>query len=93
MCWGPYQTINQLVAEDARCSIDNPMFAMVDQPSIGRVLVPRTPLAYGEIERGAPGPAPKLGQHTDEILADVLGMTAHEIGLLHDKGVVAGSAG
>ncbi|MCP4084784.1 MAG: 2-methylfumaryl-CoA isomerase [Actinomycetia bacterium] len=92
VCWGPYQTFTQLVAEDPRCSTDNPMFAMVDQPSIGRVLVPRTPLAYSEVERGAPGPAPRLGEHTDEVLADVLGMTDHEIGLLHDKGVVAGPA-
>ncbi len=92
VCWGPYQTFTQLVAEDPRCSTDNPMFAMVDQPAIGRVLVPRTPLAYSEVEREAPGPAPRLGEHTDEVLADVLGMTDHEIGLLHDKGVVAGPA-
>ena len=37
-----------------------------------------------------PLPAPALGQHTDEILADVLGLPDHEIGRLHDKGVVAG---
>ncbi|MCP5030062.1 MAG: 2-methylfumaryl-CoA isomerase [Actinomycetia bacterium] len=92
VCWGPYQTFTQLVDEDPRCSTDNPMFAMIDQPAIGRVLVPRTPLAYSEIDRNPPAPAPKLGEHTDEVLADVLGMTSHEIGLLHDKGVVAGPA-
>ena len=34
-------------------------------------------------------PAPRLGQHTDEILADALGLTGAEIGALHDAGVVA----
>lgn len=92
VCWGPYQTFRQLVDEDPRCSVDNPMFAMVDQPGVGRVLAPRTPLDFHQIQRDAPAPAPKLGQHTDEILLDVLGMTSHEVGVLHDKGIVAGPA-
>jgi len=41
-------------------------------------------------ERGDVRPAPRLGQHTDEVLADVLGMSGTEIGRLHDAGVVAG---
>jgi len=34
-------------------------------------------------------PAPRLGQHTDEVLAEVLGLPSAEIGRLHDQGVVA----
>ena len=90
VCWGPYQTFVQLVDEDPRCSTDNPMFAMVDQPGVGRILAPRSPLAFDKVPRNPPAPAPKLGQHTDEILLDVLGLTEHEVGLLHDKGIVAG---
>lgn len=92
VCWGPYQSFLQLVEEDPRCSTDNPMFAMVDQPGVGRVLAPRTPLDFHEVDRNPPGPAPKLGQHTDEILLGELGLTEHEVGLLHDKGIVAGAA-
>jgi 2-methylfumaryl-CoA isomerase len=92
VCWGPYQTFKQLAEEDPRCSVENPMFAMVDQPGVGRVLAPRTPLDFKEVERHSPKPAPKLGQHTDEILLEVLGLNAHEVGLLHDKGIVAGPA-
>lgn len=91
VCWGPYQSFLQLVEEDPRCSTDNPMFAMVDQPGVGRVLAPRTPLDFHEVDRDPPGPAPKLGQHTDEILLGELGLTEHEVGLLHDKGIVAGA--
>ncbi|MDH3679094.1 MAG: CoA transferase [Acidimicrobiia bacterium] len=90
VCWGPYQTFRQLVEEDSRCSTDNPMFAMVDQPGVGRVLAPRTPLDFHRIDRSPPEPAPKLGQHTDEVLLQEIGLSEHDVGLLHDKGIVAG---
>jgi len=90
VCWGPYQTFTQLVREDSRCSADNPMFTKIDQPGVGRVLIPGSPLAFSEVIRQRPVAAPRLGQHTDEILSDVLGLAGHEIGLLHDKGIVAG---
>ncbi len=34
--------------------------------------------------------APLLGENTDEVLADVLGLGSREIAALHDKGVVVG---
>jgi len=34
--------------------------------------------------------APILGEHTEEVLADVLALSATEIGRLRDAGVVAG---
>ena len=36
--------------------------------------------------------APQLGEHTEEVLADVLGLSDAEIGRLHDDGVVATEA-
>ncbi len=92
VCWGPYQTFRQLVEDDPRCSVENPMFAMVDQPGVGRVLAPRSPLDYHGVERGPSAPAPKLGEHTDEILLEVLGRSSAEVGKLHDAGIVAGPA-
>lgn len=89
VCWGPYQTFTQLVTEDPRASVANPMFAKIDQPGVGRVTVPGSPLAFGAIPRDTPIPAPKLGQHTEQVLAEVLGMSSHDIGILHDKGIVA----
>jgi 2-methylfumaryl-CoA isomerase len=90
VCWGTYQTFAELVASDPRCSPANPMFADVEQPGIGTYLMPGSPLEFSTDDRVAPAPAPQLGQHTDEILAQVLGLTATEIGQLHDNGVVAG---
>ena len=91
VCWGPYQTFVQLVNEDRRASAENPMFDHIDQPGVGQVLAPGSPLSFSEIERGRPIVAPRLGEHTDQILLEILGMTSHEVGKLHDDGVVAGA--
>lgn len=93
VCWGPYRTFRQLVEEDPRCSPANPMFAEVDQPGIGRYLMPGSPLEFSDAPRVAPAPAPRLGEHTDEVLSEVIGLSEREIGRLHDAGVVAGPSG
>lgn len=87
--WGPYQSFAQLLAEDSRASTANPMFSRIEQPGIGSLLGAATPLDISSAERLATRPAPRLGQHTDEIL-DELGLSAGEIGALHDRRVVAG---
>jgi 2-methylfumaryl-CoA isomerase len=89
VCWGPYQTFTQLVNDDPRCSTANPLFTMIDQPGIGNILAAAHPLDPAALGRIAAMPAPRLGQHTDEILAGVLGLSATEIGQLHDENVVA----
>jgi 2-methylfumaryl-CoA isomerase len=90
VCWGPYQTFRELVEHDPRCSPDNPIFEEVEQPGVGTYLMPGSPLHFGEVERVPVRRAPQLGEHTEEILADVLGLSEPEIGRLHDTGVVAG---
>lgn len=90
--WGPYQDFGQLVAEDPRCSTANPLFQDVEQPGVGRHLMPGSPLAFGEVPRGPVRPAPQLGEHTDAVLADLLGLSPAEIDRLHDSGIVAGPA-
>jgi 2-methylfumaryl-CoA isomerase len=92
VCWDTYRTFRQLVEEDPRCGLENPMFADVDQPGIGVYPTPASPLDFGAVERLPPRPAPLLGQHTDEVLCDVLGLSARELGRLHDAGVIAGPA-
>lgn len=89
VCWGPYQTFTQMVAEDPRCTPDNPLFKQVEQPGIGTYLMPGVPLQFGAVERAHPR-GPQLGEHTDEILAEDLGLSDREIGALHDSGTIAG---
>jgi 2-methylfumaryl-CoA isomerase len=88
--WGPYRTVRQAIEQDADLSTANPMFTWLDQPGIGRCLAPATPLHFSRVERLPAAPAPLLGEHTDQILLDVLGLPSAEVGQLHDAGIVAG---
>lgn len=88
--WGSYQTLDAAL-DDPRLFKDNPLFEAVKHPS---GLTYPAPGAMGTIPqdvRGPVTPAPKLGQHTDEVLAQVLGLSGAEIAKLHDAGVVAGA--
>ncbi|HTR74261.1 MAG TPA: CoA transferase [Solirubrobacterales bacterium] len=87
--WGPYQTFRQLVTEDPRCSTDNPLFEMVEHPGVGSYLMPGSPLDFSSSGRAEVRRAPLLGEHTEQVLAEVLGLSPTEIGRLHDDGVVA----
>ena len=60
--------------EDWRVSDANPVFRDIDQPGIGKVRAGGSPLAFGAISRDEPGPAPQLGQHTEQILTEELGL-------------------
>jgi 2-methylfumaryl-CoA isomerase len=66
------------------------MFELIEHPGVGRYLAPGSPLHFTGIGRLPVRRAPILGEHTDEVLAEVLGLSEHEIGSLHDRGVVAG---
>jgi 2-methylfumaryl-CoA isomerase len=90
VCWGPYQTFAQMVAGDPRCSTANPLFSLIEQPGIGSYLVPGSPLQFAAVPRAAPRRAPLLGEHTDEILGGVLGLSDGQIGKLRDARVVGG---
>jgi 2-methylfumaryl-CoA isomerase len=89
--WGPYLSVREAIEQDTDCSPENPMFRMVEQPDIGEYLMPATPMDFSQVERVPAMPAPRLGEHTDEILLDVLGLSEHEVGKLHDDGIVAGA--
>ena len=89
--WGPFQDFMQLVRDDPRCSAANPLFAEVEQPGIGNYLMPGLPLDFAAAARLPASPAPRLGEHTDFVLAQVLGLSSAEIGRLHDNGIVSGA--
>ena len=90
VCWSPYRTVKQAIAEEPRLVAGNPIFAQVQHPSGHAYPTPGAPMMFTAHERGTPPRAPRMGEHTDEVLAEVLGLTAHEIGTLHDRGLVAG---
>lgn len=90
VAWGPYQSFTD-VLDDPRASPQaNPMFAAVDHPGVGTYPAPASPLRFSGTERPDARRAPALGEHTDAVLAEVLGLSGREIGRLHDRGIVAG---
>jgi len=89
--WGAYQTLEAALS-DPRLFKGNPMFQDIAHPSGKTYPAPGAMGTIPQDTRGPVTPAPKLGQHTDEVLANVLGLSGGEIGRLHDAGVVAGPA-
>jgi len=90
LTWGPFRSFAEAVAEDPDLSADNPMFGMLDQPGIGAYLAPGSPVVSSVIGRAPVAPAPLVGQHSEAVLADVLGLGSGQIGKLMDAGIVAG---
>jgi len=88
--WAPYRTVRQALAQDTDLSVANPMFAKLQQPGVGLLLAAASPLDFSAVARVPVAPAPALGEHTDQILLGVLGLSEGEVGALHDAGIVAG---
>lgn len=91
--WGNFQDFCQLFREDPRWSEANPLFTNVEQPGIGAYLTPGLPLDFGAAPRLPPRPAPLLGEHSDAVLSEILGLSSTEIGRLHDDRIIAGPDG
>jgi len=92
VCYGPYRSFRDMVEDDDDCSLDNPMMGMIQQPGIGEYLASGSPLRFDGALNLEAKPAPQLGQHTEEILKQDLGLGDAEVGRLLDEGVVAFSS-
>lgn len=76
---GGFQTFEELVNDDPRCTVQNPLLTEIDQAGVGRVLAPRVPLRFGQTPVADAVPASPLGGDTEAVLADVLGLNADEV--------------
>jgi 2-methylfumaryl-CoA isomerase len=90
LTWSEFRDFERAVTEDPDLSTDNPMFQTRYQPGIGSYPMPASPVTFSAAQTPEAAPAPVLGAHTEEILADVVGLPDHEIGALFDTGVVTG---
>jgi len=93
VCWSRYQTLAELVAGDPECSPANPMFTPIEQPGVGALLAPGIPLDFSGTGRVPPGPAPRLGEHTEQVLGELLGIGTGTFGTLLQRGVVGAGPG
>ncbi len=88
--WSEFRSFARAVREDPDLSVANPLFSDIDQPGIGRYPVPGIPFGFSALAREAPAPAPALGEHTEEVLAEVAGLSSGQIARLFDQCIVAG---
>lgn len=86
--WGAYQPM-EAALQDRRLYKDNPLFEAIHHPSGLSYPAPGAMATIPQEPRKAVEPAPSLGQHTDQVLAEVLKLSSAEIARLHDQGVVA----
>lgn len=84
--WSAYQTFSDL-ARDPEVSLENPMFSVVAQPGVGDYPMASTPFEFSEFPRAGASPPPRLGEHTEAVLTDVLGMSTGAIRELREQGV------
>jgi len=92
VCWGPYHTLKEAIAGEPRLVSGNPLFSPVAHPSGLTYPTPGAAATMSHGVRGNATRAPRLGEHTDQVLSSLLGLTPTEIGHLHDAGRVAGPA-
>lgn len=87
--WSPYQTLTEAIENDPRLSLSAPLFSMLEQPSGLSYPVPGAAASFSGDARQSAVRAPRLGEHTDQVLSEVLSFTSARIGELHDAGVIA----
>lgn len=86
--WSRYRTFGDWAQDDARLLRDNPLLVELHQPGVGTYLAPGSPIVTAA--RNPPRPAPGIGEHTEEVLRDELGLSAQELRKLRDARVLGG---
>jgi 2-methylfumaryl-CoA isomerase len=86
--WGPYQTFKQLVAEDPRASLANPILADVDHGDLGVYRTAASPIRFGGATGKPPAASPALGEHSGAVLHELLGLGEDTIASLRADGVI-----
>jgi formyl-CoA transferase/CoA:oxalate CoA-transferase len=70
-------------------AVDREMVVETDHLKLGKIPIVNRPLKFPRDEQPVPTAPPVLGQHTDEILKDILGLTPEQIEELRASKVVA----
>ena len=83
---GPVNTVDK-VANDPQV-LARDMIAEVEHDTTGTVQIPGIPIKLSETPGQIDAPAPNLGEHTSEVLTDLLKLGAEEVNQLKQDGVI-----
>jgi formyl-CoA transferase len=83
---GPINTLEQVFAEPQ--ALARGLKLDMPHPTAGKVSLVRSPMRFSETPVQHEVPPPTLGQHTDEVLKDLLKKNPSEIARLRSEGIV-----
>lgn len=86
--WSKYQSFEELLKNDPRASKQNPIFSLQDQPGIGLTPNIASPLRFKFSTNLEPKIAPSFGEHTEEVLKEILNLSPEELDKLIDKKII-----
>jgi succinate--hydroxymethylglutarate CoA-transferase len=78
-----------IASTDDRLARAREMVKEIEHPSCGPMNLVNTPVKFSHAKPSIRMPPPTLGQHTDEILKEVLGYSSADIESLKSEGVIA----
>jgi crotonobetainyl-CoA:carnitine CoA-transferase CaiB-like acyl-CoA transferase len=79
------QTVSDITSDPQADA--NDFFVKLDHPNAGEIRLVASPVKFSETEARVKGPAPEVGQHSEEILLEV-GYTWDDITRLKDEGAI-----
>ena len=83
---GPVNELPQVV-EDPQVS-HRGMIVEVEDSLAGKISMPANPIRLSATPVRRYAPPPRLGEHTDEVLGRLAGLTTEQVGELRERGVV-----
>ncbi len=86
LCFEPIQTLAEMVSDPQASA--NDYITDFDHPVWGAVKAVGYPMKFSKTPAVVQGPAPEFGQHTEEILTEVLGYSWDDIARLQDSHVI-----
>lgn len=85
--WSRYRSLAELARDEDGTLREHPLIGKLTQPGVGTYLAPGMPIVFDGRQKPAV-PAPRLGEHTTEVLTEVLGLTSQRVADLRGRGVV-----
>ena len=86
----PAAPVNDLAGAFAEPPVaDREMIVEYDHPEVGRVRLPGNPIKLEGAGPTVSRPAPRLGEHTDAVLQELLGLPPERVAELRQQGAIA----